>query len=456
MNGRQSQAAPMTPVMAAPLSLYDRLAGWAPAVVAAATPLVFFLPMTSPSQQAYFFAMATLAMTAALGTAWVAGWRAAPSRLTLPVALALGLGLSACVSIGLSGQWALGLRSALLPATGLLFFGLLAGHPARRATLGRLTLALAIVAVLSSACGVCQFFGVGLLKPVDAIQKNDVIATFGHPDFLGSVLSPMLFLTALVGLGWRRRWARIATLACLAPIVACLLMARARAACLGAACGAVVWIVARVACAAPAPPRRRAIGWALGALACLACMGVTWAVAAPERWRPPAIAGRLLAGNEVKSRMYYWAAAIDMGRERPLFGVGVGMFDARFWPWVLAHQSSPMGAYYRDFMPSIVRRTAQHAHDEYLEIFAEQGYVGLTLFLALLLFFVEQGALACVRCPDRAEQARRCCVLAALAATLIDAAFGFPWRLPTSLAVLATILGWLYDFIYPLAEKPEA
>jgi O-antigen ligase len=453
MNDRQSPLAPVTPTMAEPLSLYDRLAGWAPAVVAAATPLVFFLPMTPPDQQSYFFAMATLLMTAALGVAWAAGWRAAPSRTTLPAALALGLGLSACVSIGLSGQWALGLRKALLPATGLLFLGHLAGHPARRVALSRLTRALALVAVLSSACGICQFFGVGLLKPVDPIQKNGVIATFGHPDFLGSVLSPMLFLTALAGLEWRRRWARVATLACLAPMIACLLMTRARGACLGAACGGGVWVVARVACAAPGPARRRAIGWTLGVLACL---GVAWAVVAPGRWRPPAIADRLLAGNEVKSRLYYWNAAIDMGHERPLFGRGVGMFDARFWPWVLAQQGSPMGAYDRDFMPAIIRRTAQHPHDEYLEVFAEQGYVGLAFFLALLLFFAERGALACARCRDRAEQARRCLVLAALAATLTDAAFGFPWRLPTSLVVLATILGWLYDFIDPLAEKPEA
>jgi putative inorganic carbon (hco3(-)) transporter len=76
-----------------------------------------------------------------------------------------------------------------------------------------------------------------------------------------------------------------------------------------------------------------------------------------------------VADENWASRQALWRGAIDMFREEPLLGVGTGLYPHRAAEFV---HNEPWG---------IVRPVA---HNAYLEVLAESGAVGLTLFVAFI------------------------------------------------------------------------
>ncbi|HEX8354183.1 MAG TPA: O-antigen ligase family protein [Pyrinomonadaceae bacterium] len=79
-----------------------------------------------------------------------------------------------------------------------------------------------------------------------------------------------------------------------------------------------------------------------------------------------------------RSRMLYWGAALEMWRARPLDGVGAGNYDASFprarASFTTRHPDSPLAEVNEQFLTT-------GAHNEYLQILAELGAVGLALFV---------------------------------------------------------------------------
>lgn len=69
--------------------------------------------------------------------------------------------------------------------------------------------------------------------------------------------------------------------------------------------------------------------------------------------------------NSAMGRIYAWQAAWRMAQDRPLTGVGFRMFV-------------PMFNYYHWFQPRV-------AHNSYLQLLAENGFIALTIFLLLLI-----------------------------------------------------------------------
>ncbi len=77
-------------------------------------------------------------------------------------------------------------------------------------------------------------------------------------------------------------------------------------------------------------------------------------------------------------RPYLWQGAWSMGWSSPWFGKGLGMFFSQI-------------PFYRSpeyFLMDKAADTTLHAHNEYLEIFAETGAIGLILFLVSVFFIV--------------------------------------------------------------------
>lgn len=165
----------------------------------------------------------------------------------------------------------------------------------------------------------------------------------------------------------------IALAAVLAGVLAvALLMSWSRGAWLGAACAALAMLGAW--------PRRR---W-LGALLVVACVSAGFVMFASGAL-PAAIMDRVVSMGEffqsfdvrgadinpasyaVIERLAHWQSAVDMARDNPLLGVGLGNYETVYrqyaypnWPWALGH-----------------------AHNIYLNMLAETGLLGLVAYAGL-------------------------------------------------------------------------
>ena len=72
------------------------------------------------------------------------------------------------------------------------------------------------------------------------------------------------------------------------------------------------------------------------------------------------------AGNyAVIERLAHWQAAVEMARDHPYFGVGLGNYSVRYEQYRLINWQLPLG----------------HAHNTYLNLLAETGMVGLLAYL---------------------------------------------------------------------------
>lgn len=69
-------------------------------------------------------------------------------------------------------------------------------------------------------------------------------------------------------------------------------------------------------------------------------------------------------------RLAHWQAAVNMGREYPFFGVGAGNYQAAYDAFRLIDWDESLG----------------HAHNYYLNVFAETGIIGLAAYLSLIMF----------------------------------------------------------------------
>ena len=439
-----------------PVHLYDRVIGWLLPLVIWLTPFIVFLPMKPTDQQGYFLQAATLLLLTAHGVAWMFGWRALPGRPSFPILLLLLLGVARGVSVVVGGQYLFILNRLILPLSAVLLFGMIVDHPRRQLVLRRATLGFACIVVVLAIYGIAQFFGFEVLRYSEEVQKNTVIATIGHPNFLGSVLGPMLFVVLGLVITSRSRALRLAGGVGILLILFCIALARTRAVWLGVSIGLLALVFSVLRYSLHHRLGLRLFNRLVAAVAIVVgLLGVLLALL-PVLGRPIDFTERILASNEIKSRLYYWNAAIDLGATRPVFGIGFGMFDPNFWGYALEHQQSEAGRYYYDVLPAIAGRTPDHVHNEYLEVLAEQGYVGLTLLFAFLLFFFYFGWVQIMRRADPKVSLRMLAVHSALVVVVVDAFFGFPWRLPVSLLVMVLIVGWLYETISPqLTGEPE-
>ena len=141
------------------------------------------------------------------------------------------------------------------------------------------------------------------------------------------------------------------------------------------------------------------------------------------------------------AREQLWWTAWEMFKDQPLVGIGVGDFKREYLIYKSQFLSSERG---QEFLANGADGVvAEHAHNDFLQIAAETGIVGILALLALLGII----AGSIVRSLRQKEASSNKWLIVGLAsgvvAVLGDAIFSFPLYLPTSLLILIFFFGAL-------------
>jgi O-antigen ligase len=145
-------------------------------------------------------------------------------------------------------------------------------------------------------------------------------------------------------------------------------------------------------------------------------------------------AGDISVENEQNSRIKLWKAAIDYSTKNPLLGAGYGN-------WKLA--SIPYEKEYTNdlFVP-------YHCHNDYIEMFADLGFIGGISFAALFVLLGYTVLQFWRRSKDKDHKLITAIALMAIACYFIDAFFNFPAERTSMQTMFALSAALLFLPIY--------
>lgn len=141
---------------------------------------------------------------------------------------------------------------------------------------------------------------------------------------------------------------------------------------------------------------------------------------------------QLFQSYSIKRRIATWKFTVLMIKDHPLLGSGIGTYkyntlkyQAEFFK-----QGENRSLYPHGF--------ADKAHNEYLQLWAEIGIVGLGIFIWLIISYFSCGIKILRKIKDEYKQGIIIGLMGSVVAVLIDGLFGFPLHLPATV-----ILFWL-------------
>jgi O-antigen ligase len=144
---------------------------------------------------------------------------------------------------------------------------------------------------------------------------------------------------------------------------------------------------------------------------------------------------QLTQSSSIKRRMATWNFTTMMIKDHPLLGSGIGTFkynslsyQARFFDQGQNRAIYPYGI-------------AGKAHNEYLQLWAELGIIGLGIFIWLIITYFGYGLKLLKKLKDGYKQGIIIGLMGSITAVLVDALFGFPLHLPASVVLFWLVLG---------------
>jgi len=137
------------------------------------------------------------------------------------------------------------------------------------------------------------------------------------------------------------------------------------------------------------------------------------------------LAGTVSAEDPSNGRLHYWRSTLDMIRDHPLAGVGLGAFGVAYTRY------DPSNGFYR----------LEQAHNDYLQLLADGGVLGASLGLVFIILLFYRG-LTCAQSSDHFRRGIAVGALAGCFAVLIHSFFDFSLH-TTSNALLFLVLAAL-------------
>jgi len=280
-----------------------------------------------------------------------------------------------------------------------------------------------LCALITSAALVVAVYGLREKLLTYYVLNNkpwSIFSTFFNPNPLGGFLAMALSLAAGTALAAARWWRRALWGAAALLLLAAIIPTHSRGAMLALSAAILIFVVLAAGMAANRRRNLRILA-AFGIAAVLAA-ACALSVAPSVRARAAAVFGGQSASNMF--RLLTWQGAARMALHHPLLGIGPGGFEYAFMRHAIAGYT-------------------RAAHQTYLQVAAEQGFLGLAAFLWLLgaALFAARRALA--RGRDFRDRMLTIGAISALAALLVHSFLDYDWYIGAIGLVFWLLLGLL-------------
>jgi len=377
-------------------------------------------------------------------SAWQKGvWTIRLPWITIPV---LGLVAASLLSLLHATNGRVVVQSLVLVVFFALLMIIIANTVRDQRDVNLLLFALLASAFLAALYGLLQHLGV-MRGSSGETGLNEIISTMGNRNYLGGFLTYLFFPAIVLVLRPCSRWIRLVSILLIAFCFGMILIVHQTGtvvALVVATMALVVgWLIFR-----PIEPIRRSRVWLLILIGALV---VTFLIEAPSGPLNSIVGlskenqswiSRTWERNAGNVRSWDWWVGWEMFTDHPLTGVGLGNYKLNFLPYKAEFLATPRGEAY-DFY---IDRAAQ-AHNEYVQVLAELGVLGvlaLASFLAVLAVTLWKR----LRSNDEANRLDLLLFTCGIATFLIHGLVSFPAHLPASSLALVLVGGLAFSRVY--------
>ena len=144
---------------------------------------------------------------------------------------------------------------------------------------------------------------------------------------------------------------------------------------------------------------------------------------------------QLSQNRSIARRIAIWKFTGMMIKDHPILGSGIGTFkynDLRYQAKFFEQEDN------RSIYPY---GFAEKAHNEYLQLWAELGIIGLAIFLWIIITYFNYGIRYLKREKDKQRQGIMIGLMGAVAAFLMDSIFWFPLHLSSNVSLFWLLMG---------------
>ena len=298
-----------------------------------------------------------------------------------------------------------------------------------RVLAGKMLTIYAGSAGLAAVYGLAQYSGFDLFEWKRAFAGSAPASTFGNPLFLGDGLACALPI-AVMGLFSSRRYFRVLFLFLALILAAGLLVSQARGAWAGAFVSLAVLFVLIGGATVIRNSWVRVFGVGLAVIVFWGFHPDPLNPGGDPVFRKAEVLVRQGAGG-LRGRFLLWESTALMMRENPVFGAGRGEFPGRYNLFQGPLLAAPKYA-------GLEYHSTGHAHQDYLQMGAESGVMGLGLFLWLVVSVVAGYRR---KIPDLKAVNYRTVAIGGLAVFLVDGFFNGPFHVPPSAQWVWLVMG---------------
>ncbi len=379
------------------------------------------------------------------GSSWLRGeWRLNFPWLTFPV---LGLVLVSLLSLLGATNGRVVIQSLALLVFFFLFALVVANVVKEKRDVTLILYALLLSAFLVSVYGMLQYLGIMQGAP-GRTGVGAIISTMGNRNYVGGFLAYLLFPSVILLVRLHSRPLRALAIGIIAFNFGMVMLVQQTGARIGLVFGVVAFLIAW-AILRPIDPIRRNRAWLLVLLFLLV---FTFLVEAPSGPLNSVVGlsadgrswlGRLWGRSRDSTRSWDWWVGLEMFKDHPLVGAGLGNYKLDFIPYKAKFLATPQGAGYTFY----ILRAAQ-AHNEYVQAIAELGSLGILAAVAFLVMIPVSFWLRLRNNTDEGDRLDLLLLGSGIVVFLVHAVVSFPLHLPASSLVFVVALGLAFSRAY--------